>query len=304
MNIARRVYGRPYLLLAVAALGWGGNAVAGRLGVGHVSPMAIVTLRWLGVVLVLAVVARRHVGADWAVLKSRWPYVFAMGALGYTAFNALFYWAAHHTSAVNMGVIQAITPALVMAGSLAAYSTPIRPFQVLGLVATLVGVVVVTSRGDMEVLRQFAFNIGDVGIVVASLFYSGYTVALRRRPAVAPLAFFSAMAFAAFLTSLPLLAYEIAAGAVLWPTPRGWALILFIALMPSLTCQLLYMRGVELIGPGRAGLFMNLIPVVAALLAVAILGETIAPYHAVALGFVLGGIWLAERGRPGEGRAT
>ena len=291
----RWFYERPYLILTITALSWGGNAVVGRLAVGEVSPMAIVCLRWLIVVAILTAAMRRPLAAEWRLLLPHWPRLFLMGALGYTLFNAIFYWAAHYTSAVNIGVLQGITPALVMAGSFVAYGTSIGRRQVLGLVLTLLGVLVTASHGDLEVLRHLELNIGDIGIVLASILYAGYTVALRNRPRIGPIVFFAAMAFSAFVTSVPLLAWEVATGTVLWPTPLGWAIIVFIAVMPSLTSQLLYMRGVELIGPSRAGLFMNLIPVFAACLAVLLLGETFAPYHAAALALVLGGIWLAER---------
>jgi drug/metabolite transporter (DMT)-like permease len=97
------------------------------------------------------------------------------------------------------------------------------------------------------------------------------------------------------VTSLPLVAYEMAAGTVQWPTPKGWLIMLFIGLFPSFLAQLFFMRGVELIGPGRAGLFVNLVPVFGALMAVLILGEPFHLYHAAALVFVLGGIFIAER---------
>jgi drug/metabolite transporter (DMT)-like permease len=109
--------------------------------------------------------------------------------------------------------------------------------------------------------------------------------------------FFAAMAGVAFLLTIPLLAWETAAGAVVWPDARGFAILLYVTLFPSLLSQIFFMRGVELIGPGRAGLFVNLVPVFGALLAVAILGEPFRLYHALALALVLGGIWLAERGR-------
>lgn len=294
-RIGRSLWRQPYLLLIVAVATWGGNAIAGRLAVGEVSPMAIVCLRWLVVVVVLLPLALRIPAADGRLLGRRWLYVFAMGGLGFTTFNALFYSAAHYTTAVNMGVIQGVIPAVVIAGSFLVYRTPIRTLQVIGIVTTLVGVVVTATQGDLQVLRDLAFNIGDLGIVLAAVLYGAYTVALRGRPAVSPIAFFAAMAAAACLTSLPLLAWEVANGTVVWPTGKGWALIGYIALLPSLVAQLLYMRGVELIGPGRAGLFMNLIPVFAALGGVLLLGEHVAVFHAVALALVLGGIWLAER---------
>lgn len=287
--------GRPYLLLCLTTVGWAGNAVAGRLAVGHISPMMVVTLRWLVVVLVLGALAGRALRAEWRSAASHWLYLFGMGALGYTVFNAIFYWSAHHTSAVNIGVIQGVTPALVMGMAYLAYRSRITSLQAVGLAVTVAGVALVASRGSWEVLRSLAFNIGDVGILVASALYAGYTVGLRRRPPMSPLAFFAAMALAALATSLPLLAVEVARGAALPPDLQGWALILYIGIVPSLLCQMGYMRAVQLIGPNRAGLFMNLIPVVAACLGVALLGEHFGLYHAAGLALVLGGIWLAER---------
>jgi drug/metabolite transporter (DMT)-like permease len=105
------------------------------------------------------------------------------------------------------------------------------------------------------------------------------------------------LAAAAVITSIPLAAIEAWQGAALWPTWQGWLLIIFIALGPSLLSQLMFMRGVQLIGPLRSGIFINLVPVVGPLFAVLILGETFAWHHGVALVLVLGGIWIAERGR-------
>ena len=295
LGLGRILYGQAYLLLLATCLIWAGNAVAGRLAVGEVSPMALTCLRWVLVVAVLVLPVRRAFVAEWPLLKPHWPKLFAMGALGFTAFNAIFYWAAHHTSAVNIGVLQGVIPAFVMLIGFAAFGTRITALQFAGLLATLFGVAIVATRGDWEVLRGMAFNVGDVGILLASVLYAGYAVGLRRRPAVSPFVFFAFMAGAALLTSLPLLAYEIAAGTVRWPTPFGWAVIAFVGLMPSLLAQMLFMRGVKLIGPARAGLFMNLVPVFAALGGVLVLGEVFAPYHAVALALVLGGIWIAER---------
>jgi drug/metabolite transporter (DMT)-like permease len=111
------------------------------------------------------------------------------------------------------------------------------------------------------------------------------------------LIFFTAMAMVACLVSLPLLAAEIATGTAYWPTLTGWLILIYVVVGPSLASQLFFMRAIELIGPGRAGVFVNLVPVFAPLLAVAILGEHLALYHGLALALVLGGIWIAERRR-------
>ena len=124
------------------------------------------------------------------------------------------------------------------------------------------------------------------------------------RPKVSALAFFAAMAIAAFVTSLPPLAVEWATGHAVWPGLEGWAMVAFVGLGPSLLAQLFFMRGVELIGPNRAGLFVNLVPIFGAILAVLLVGEPFGAVQAVALALVLGGIACAERLKPAPAAAT
>ena len=116
--------GRAYLLLTLTALCWGANAIFGRLAVGEISPMALVTLRWLGALGLLAVFAHAKVRRDWPAIRPHLMFVSAMGALGFTAFNALYYVAAHSTTAVNIGIIQGAVPVFVLAGALAVFRTP------------------------------------------------------------------------------------------------------------------------------------------------------------------------------------
>jgi drug/metabolite transporter (DMT)-like permease len=172
---------------------------------------------------------------------------------------------------------------------------PVTALHGAGIVAAIAGVMLVASHGQWQRLVAIEFNAGDVLMIAASLLYAGYTVALRSRPAISPLSFFAALAGAAFVISLPFVAYEWLAGELLWPTHTGWMLIVAIGLFPSLLGQLLFMRGVAIIGPGRAGLFVNLTPVLAAALAVLLLGEEFRWFHGAALALVFAGIWLSER---------
>jgi drug/metabolite transporter (DMT)-like permease len=259
--------------------------------------MVLTTMRWVIVVAVMLPLTGPQLVTEWPLLREKWLSTVLMGIFGFTAFNGLFYVAAHHTSAVNLTIFQGSIPVLVLIGMVLFFGIRVVPLQVLGMIVTLLGVVIVSVKGSLEVLRSLALNIGDVWTLIACVFYAGYTLALRRRPAISGLVFFTALAVVAFLSSLPLLAFEIATGTVQWPTVKGWIVLLYVGLLPSLLSQIFFIRGVELIGPARAGLFVNLVPVFGALLAVAMLGEPFAFYHALGLALVLGGIWLAERKR-------
>ena len=290
-----RAFGNAFLLLVLTMMMWGGNAVAGRMAVGEVSPMALVTLRWLISAAILAVFARRQIAAEWPALRPHWRSIVVMGIVGFTAVNALYFWAAHHTTAVNMAILQGSMPAFVLLGALVFHRTRITPMQMIGLVVTMAGIATIATKGHVETLLTLSFNPGDLLILLMAVIYSAYTVALRDRPKVSGLVFFSGMAVVALVTSLPLLGIEIATDNVQWPTPKGWLVVAYVALLPSLVSQLLFMRAVDLIGPGRCGLFVNLVPVFGAIFAVLILSEPFGLYHAVALALVIGGIFLAER---------
>lgn len=256
--------------------------------------MVITSLRWAMVSFLLIGIKPHRLIEAWPELRRNGRKIVLMAVSGFTAFNALFYVAAHHTTAVNIAILQGSIPVFVVLGTVVLQGARIGALQALGITATLLGVVVVTTRGEPGTLAALDLNFGDALMLIACLLYSGYTLALRNRPDLPNLVFFTALAFIAFVSSLPLLAYEWLSGMVLWPTPEGWALLLFIALFPSFLAQLAFMRGVQLIGPGRAGLFANLAPVFGALLAVGLLREPFGVFHLVALLLVIGGILVAE----------
>lgn len=294
-RLLARLYDQPYVLLALTTLMWGGNAVASRLAIGQISPMVLTVLRWFVAIAILAIIGRGRLQADWPQLKARLGYLVMLGIIGLTAFNALMYVAAYSTSGVNLTIIQGAVPVFVLIGAYFAYRTQIRIVQGVGVLLTLAGLAVIASKGHLENLLGLKFALGDVLMVVASAFYAAYTVALQRRPAVSGLGLFTVLAGIACLTGLPLLAAEIATGHAYWPTLTGWLVLAYVAVFPSLLAQLFYMRGIDLIGPGRAGIFVNLVPVFGSALSVVILGEPFGWHQAIALMLVLGGIVWAQK---------
>ena len=285
---------QAYLLLVFTTLIWGANAVAARLAVGEISPMMMTGSRWIVSCIALGLTAHRQIAQHWRVLVPAWRRIVLMGAFGFTGFNALFYTAAHHTTAINIAIIQGTIPVLVLVGSFFIFRTRIRGLQLFGVALTIAGIAVVASQGDFAALAQLAFNRGDIAMVIACLMYAAYALALRGRPAVPGVVFFAALAAVAFLTSIPLLVVEVATGHFFLPTAKGMALALFVGLLPSFISQLTFIRAVELIGAARAGVFLNLVPIFGPLLAVLVLHESLSLFHAVALALVLSGIGVAE----------
>ena len=136
-------------------------------------------------------------------------------------------------------------------------------------------------------------------MIIACVLYASYTVGLRQRPTVSALALFTVLAGVAFIVSVPFTIVEYSLGKFYWPSAFGWLIIALVTIFPSFLAQIFFIQCVTKIGPSRAGAFINLVPVFSSVLAVVILGETIEAFHVTALGLVLGGIWLSERGKKG-----
>lgn len=291
---------RAYFYLCITSLFWGANSVAGKLAVGHVSPMVLTTFRWtiaLGVILVLML---PQVKRDWPAIRRHWPQLLLYGVFGFTAFNALLYTALGYTSAINAVIEQAGIPMLIFVFNFALFRIQASIAQVLGFTVTLVGVLVTAAHGEFSALAELEFNFGDALMLGACIVYAAYTVSLRWKPEMHWQSFIAAPVFGAFLSALPLLFWEVSRGAAIFPDTTGWVVVLYAGIFPSLLSQVLYVRGVEMIGANRAGLFINAIPVFGTILSVALIGETLHLFHIVALLLVLGGIAIAEWGRPKE----
>jgi len=298
-TLSQRAFSTAPLLLSLAALGWAGNTIAGRMTVGEVSPMVVVFLRWSFVIAILLVSQRKSWPQALPEMRARLKWVLIMGGFGLTGFNALFYAAAQHTTAINLGIIQCTMPAFILVGVALVYRTALSPMQIAGTALTMVGVIAIVGKGNLEFITQMALNQGDGLMLMACLFYAGYTLGLRNRPKIANMTMMTFLAASAWCASLPLLGVEIIFGKALWPDDlSSWAVIIYIALIPSLMCQVFYMRGVDLIGPGRAGVYSNLVPIYSAILGVIILNEQFHLYHLVSILLVFAGLAIISK-KPG-----
>ncbi|PDQ21126.1 EamA family transporter [Mesorhizobium sanjuanii] len=283
-----------YLLLMITTLLWGGNSVAGKLAVDHISPMTLVFLRWVLAVLIMLPIGWRALREDWPLVRRHWLILAVLGASGFTFFNAIFYTALNYTTAINVSIEQAAMPILIIVANFLFFRLRVNWAQIVGVVLTIAGVILTACHGDPRRLLTLELNFGDAIMLVAVILYSGYSVGLRLKPAMRWQSLMLALSIAALVTSLPFFLWEIAAGKVIVPDARGWAVTLYTAIGASIVSQIFYIRGNELIGANRAGLFINLVPIFGTLLSVLIVGETFHLYQALALVLVLGGISLAE----------
>lgn len=285
---------KAYLLLLATTLFWAGNAVAGKLAVGHISPMLLNLARWALMLAILLVIGRQHLARDWPAIRSHpWFLLFA-GALGFTLFSAAMYSALVYTSATNVSIEQGGVPLVVFVASYLMFGTNTTFGQIAGFLLSFAGVAVTALNGDIHDLLHLTMNFGDALMLLAVISFGLYTAMVRRKPDMHWMSLMTALCLGAVVSAIPFVAAEAAAGAMILPDYEGWLIIAYAVIFPSLLAQAFYVRAVELIGPNRAGIFLNFLPLWGALLAVVILGEAFQAYHALALVLVIAGVVLAE----------
>ena len=274
-------------------LGWAGNTVAGRMSTGEISPMVVVFLRWFIISIFLILFLNKKLILSFKLISGKLVWLCLMGSLGLTGFNALFYIAAQNTTAINLGIIQGIMPAIILVGSVIMFKEEVNFTKVTGLIIAFFGVLVVVSQGDYERVILLSFNYGDLVMLCACFFYSGFTLGLKNKPVIDPIVLMTYFSLSALIFSIPLLIIEYYLGLIQVPaTSTAWLTILYIAFVPSFLAQIFFIRGVELVGASKAGLFINFLPIFAAILGVLLLGERLFVYHLISLFIVLLGVYL------------
>lgn len=283
------------LLYYLAPLGtvliWSGNMTINQLTVGTIAPSSIAFLRWLLALVVLTPFVLPQAWQYRATLRREWFKLAVLGLLGMALWQGLAYMAASTTSATNMGILAAMVPLLTVLLSALVLREPPTLGGVVGGVLALVGVAVLLGRGNPLVLFELEVSPGDALMVVAAICYALYGVMLKRWPFDLPpwVLLYGQVCFAVLLL-LP--------GYLLGPrTPvdshNVW-LILYAGIPASIVTTFLWMRAIRQIGASQASIFINLMPLFSALIAMGLLGEQVAMYHFGGGILVLAGVIMAQ----------
>jgi drug/metabolite transporter (DMT)-like permease len=276
----------------LAVLIWTGNTLVTKLASAVIEPAAITLYRWLLAGLVLTPFLLRAVWRQRAIVVAHWNKLAFLGLLGMGMYQGLAYEAAKTTSAINMGVVVALMPLLsaLLASFFAGEALTVSRIGGAGL--SLAGLVFLSTRGHPGELLHGATHGGDALMLIAVASNALYGVLLKR--------------WAVPLSTWQQLYVQIGFGVLLllpfwWLAPaspitaQNLPLILYAGIPASIGSPFFWMTGIKRIGPSRASLFMNLLPIFVALAAFTLLGEQLHDYHAVGGLLALAGVWWGQR---------
>ena len=287
-----------YLLTATAL--WAGNAIAGRVLVGSISPITLSAVRWGLAALLLLPLGWRVLMPGSALWQNKKRFLL-LGLFGVGSYNVLLYLALQTSTAINVTLIGASMPIWMLFIGAVFYQVKPSILQMIGAVVSLLGVGIVLTRGDLSALLSMQMVVGDLLIMLATILWAFYSWMLSRPGASTerqwPWAeFLMAQVTVGLLWTGFFDGFEIAAGHAFldlnWWTA---SLIVFVAIGPSLIAYRCWGLGVNGAGPTVAAFFANFIPLFTALLSAAMLGEPPQLFHGLAFGLIVAGIVISSK---------
>lgn len=281
-----------FLFPLFAVLIWSINAIVSKLSAGAIDPVAISLYRWLLAFLVLTPFVLPGVWRNRQRVRQVWWQLALLGLLGMVLYQSLAYFAAHTVSALFMGILNALIPLLTVLLSVPLLRLAPTVGILLGSVISFSGLVWLVSAGEPQQLMTHGLGKGELMMLAASTSYALYGVLTKRWSIGLPnwqslyvQIFFGLL----FLTPNFLLAPEVTLNL------HNLPLVLFAGIPASIIAPFLWIQGVQRMGASTASIFMNLVPIFTALIAVLFLHEQLHSYHFIGGGLTLVGVVLAQR---------
>ncbi|TFF76039.1 DMT family transporter [Aeromonas taiwanensis] len=288
----------PILFPLLAILIWAANTVVSKAAAGVVDPAAISFYRWVIAALALSPFCLPALWRRRSEIRPWFGKLLVLSLLGMVLYQCLAYYAAHSTSATNMGVIGSLLPLLTLLQGALFFGQRPGKQALLGMSLSLFGVLWLLGQGEPLALLRTGINPGDGMMLLGAASYALYGLLIRRWQ----LPFGPWLNLYLQILLAVLLLVPVALSAESLAVPReGWGMVLFAGIASSLFAAYCWMRGLASLGPERTSVFMNLMPLCTALIAVITLGEPIHGYHLLGGGLILGGVMLAQlkpRARP------
>lgn len=276
----------------LAVLIWSINAVVNKAAASVIDPAAISFYRWFLAFLIMTPFLIMPVWHHRKTVKQYWWKLFILGALGMVMYQSLAYYAAHYVSATFMGILNSLIPLLTVIISIFVLRVVPTVGIVLGTVLSISGLVWLISRGAPSQLLTQGLGYGELMMFIASASYALYGV-LTKRWSIALPNWQSLYVQIGFGVLLLLPNFFLAESVAL--TKDNIGLVIFAGIGASILAPYLWILGVMKLGANTTSIFMNLMPLFTAMIAIALLGEEMHSYHLVGGGIVLLGVLLVQQ---------
>ena len=271
-----------YLLMILATFFWAGAFIAAKLGVYELSPAILTFLRMgIAAIVIFPYMVYKSDG-NWKLKSHELKYVILAAIVGMIGYHMLFFTALKYTTASKASMINATNPLITAVLAAKFASEKITPKKIAMLLLALFGVVYIISAGNLTSLSHSELNKGDFIMLTGTFLWAVYGIIVKKgMPILGPLKLATySFVFCALIIS-PLAIYDFFTTDALSVGIKPYLAILYMALFPTVLGYSIQQMAIKEIGPSKASLFINLVPIISTILAVLFLNEKIAHYHLI-----------------------
>jgi drug/metabolite transporter (DMT)-like permease len=285
------------IFLFLTVLFWAGNFIVGKFASQYeVPPFSLNFYRWLFAWLILAPFTIPEIIAKKKYIKDNFKLFLILGITSITIFNSIVYYSLNFTQVINGVLMISTIPVMIMLFSSFLKIEKTNTFQILGVIFSLTGVILIITKANLEMLLNLDFNKGDLTMVLAMLSWALYSALLKKKKhKLSQLTLLEVIITFGLIFLIPIYFIEYKMGYLI-KLDKPFILILsYVVLFPGLASFILWIKGISLIGVNRSGVFLHLMPILSAIMAMIIFDEKFMFYHMLGAIFILIGILLSNK---------
>ena len=286
-----------YTFLTFAALFWSGNFIIGKFAtLFEVPPLSLNFFRWVMVWFILIPFTLREIIANKDYIKENFFVIGLMGVLSISTFNSVVYFALNFTQVINAVLMLAAIPPMIIIFSSIMKIEKTNMFQISGLFLSIIGVGTIISNADIQKIISLSFNKGDIWMIVCVLSWSLYSTLLKKnRFKISQFSLIQIMVSVGLIFLVPQFLYEQSIGLDVKINKAFIFILLYVVIFPAIAAYYCWQKAIELIGPNRSSMFIQLMPLFSAIMAILIFKEKFQLFHFIGATFIISGIYLSNR---------
>jgi len=286
-----------YTLLVFATFCWSGNFIVGKFAyLSEVPPLTLNFFRWVSVWLILIPFTYKEICNNLYYIKKNLIVISFMGVITISIFNSVVYFALNYTQVINAVLVLAAIPAVTIIMSSLMKVDKTNIFQLIGLLLSVIGISAIISNADINKILTLNFNKGDLWMLVCVVCWSLYSTLLKRQSfKFSQFTLIQLMVSIGIVFLIPQFLYEKSIGQEIKFDKTFFIILFYVAAFPALAAYYCWQKGIEIVGPNRATMFIQLMPLLSAVLAILIFNEKFELYHFIGASFILSGIYLSNK---------
>ena len=284
-------------MLVCASLFWSGNFIVGKFAfLTDIPPLSLVFYRWLLVWLILLPFTYKEILKYKDVILKNLPLLFFLGLTSVGLFNSFTYLSLIHTQVINATLLNAAIPAIIILLCFLFKIESTNKFQIVGLIVSIIGVISILTKLNLDILISLDFNKGDLIMIAGVLSWGIYSSLLKKKNFTLPLlTLVHIICTFGLICVTPQYIYELSQGQIIKFDSNLVYILIFLAIFPSIGSYYCWAGAVSIIGANRAGISLSLIPLFSSIMAIILFKEQFQFFHLVGALLIILGLFLSNK---------